>query len=342
MHINQVTGSTMTNRFVRNNRKTQQSQTVPSTVNQPAGDNVAFRGGITHGINSSRQWQYYGDIFKPGANLVNKKLIKAKADLVKLMNANLSYAKMMKSTFHCANFTGANLTGTNFENSTLDGSWFKDVITNDTNLKMTYLNGAIFKGDFGPKTSLEKANVRSADFVEANLDNVNLKGALYDNFTEFPNGFDPKSKGLILYKDSGMDFSHSSQWERMKLRYSIFYDANFQRAGLKRADMKGCTFENCDMRNCDMTRVYAKKANIVNSDLTRSELKQLNLDKAFLKNVDMKNCNLRGAVLTWETAQNVNLNGAIYDQYTVFNSGFNPNEHGMSYVYSSPAYYGIK
>lgn len=66
------------------------------------------------------------------------------------------------------------------------------------------------------------------------------------------------------------------------------------------------------------------------------------MDKAFLKNVDMKNCNLRGAVLTWETAQNVNLNGAIYDQYTVFNNGFNPNAHGMSYVYSSPAYYGIK
>ena len=56
MHINQVIGSTMTNRFVRNNRKTQQSQTVPSTVNQPAGDNVAFRGGITYGINSSRKW----------------------------------------------------------------------------------------------------------------------------------------------------------------------------------------------------------------------------------------------------------------------------------------------
>ena len=71
----------MTNRFVRNNRKTQQSQTVPSTVNQPAGDNVAFRGGITHGINSSRKWINYGDIFKPGVNLVNEELIKAKADL---------------------------------------------------------------------------------------------------------------------------------------------------------------------------------------------------------------------------------------------------------------------
>lgn len=342
MRISQVTSSIGTNHFVRNNRKTQQYQTVPQAVNQPTDDSIAFRGSITHTINSSRKWISYGDIFKPGADLAGRELMKAKADLVKLMNANLSYAKMMKSTFHCANFTGANLTGTDFENSALDGSWFKDVITNNTNLKTTYLNGAIFKGDFGPWTSLEKANVRSTDFVEANLDNINLKGAIYDEFTEFPNGFEPKSRGLILYKASGMDMSHSSQWERMKLRYFNFYDANFQRAGLKRADMKGCVFENCDMRNCDMTRVYAKKAKIVNSDLTRSELKQLNLNKAFLRNVDMKNCNLRGAILTWDEASNVNLTGSIYDQYTVFNKDFDPGAHGMQYVYTSPSYYGIK
>ena len=91
-----------------------------------------------------------------------------------------------------------------------------------------------------------------------------------------------------------------------------------------------------------MTRVYAKEATLDNCDLRSSELKQLNLNKAYLRNVDMSDCNLRGAVLTWREAQNVNLAGSTYDQYTLFNSGFNPEAHGMIYKESSLAYYGIK
>ena len=319
----------------------QQPQTTVPTTTQPNGDTVSFKGKVVHGINTARKFVDYGDIFKPGVQFIGKDLQKAKATLARLMNANLSETNFSKSVFHAANFEGANLTRTNFENSSLDGSYFFDVITNNTNLKSTYLNGAIFEGKFGPFTDLQKANVMGANFKNADMTNMNLSGAIYNEYTDFPYKFNPASKGMILF-NKDMNISHSKDFERMKLRYLNFEDANFQRAGLKRTDFKGCRFTNCNMRNTDMTRVYAKEATLDNCDLRSSELKQLNLNKAYLKNVDMGNCNLRGAVLTWRDAQNVNLAGSTYDQYTLFNSGFNPEAHGMIYKESSLAYYGIK
>lgn len=167
---------------LENSIKQLQHKHKPSQYwNQPTADTVSFKGSITNGINSSRKWIDYGNIFQEGVNLANMHQGRAKAELVKLMNSNLSGTYFAKSVFHCGNFTGANLTNANFEDAILDGSWFKDVITNQTNFRTSNLDGAIFKGDFGPWTSLEKANVMGVDFKDANLENVNLGGAIYDH-----------------------------------------------------------------------------------------------------------------------------------------------------------------
>ena len=343
MKINTITNVLFAAQKRKNrNGLCQQPQKAISANEYPIGDTVSFKGKIIPGINTARKFIDYGDIFKPEAYLVKENLHKAKSTLAKLMNANLSKTNLSKSVFQCANFTGANLTGTNFENSSLDGSKFVDVITDDTNFKTTYLVSSIFDGKFGVRTNLEKANIIRADFKNADMDNIILSGAIYDYLTEFPNGFNPQDKKMFLYKEKGFNFTEDMNLERMKLRYLTFEDANFREAGLKRADFKGCNFTNCNMRNTDMTRVYAKEATLDNCDLRSSELKQLNLNKAYLRNVDMGNCNLRGAILTWRNAQNVNLAGSTYDQYTLFNSGFNPEAHDMIYKESSLAYYGIK
>ena len=143
MYVNKVIGLKKSNCAVKNNQNTVPSQTVPSSPSHPPCDTFSFRGGITHGINSSRKWIDYGNIFVPGAILSGRVLKKAKADPAKLMNADLLGAKITKSTFHCTNFTNANLKGTDFENSALDGSWFIDVITNSTNFKTPYLMMAL-------------------------------------------------------------------------------------------------------------------------------------------------------------------------------------------------------
>ena len=342
MRVQSITNVRFTNQNAKGkNILRQQPQTTVPTTTQPPADTVSFKGKVVHGINTARKFVDYGDIFYPGAVFIKKEYPKAKKTLARLMNTDLSNINFSKSVFHAANFEGANLTRTNFENSSLDGSYFFDVITNNTNLKSTYLRGAIFKGDFGNDTMLDKANIMNVNFEDADMDNLILSGAIYDDYTKFPSSFNSEYQGLKKFQ-ANMDLSYSKDFERMKLRYLNFEDANFQRAGLKRTDFKGCRFTNCNMRNTDMTRVYAKEAILDNCDLRSSELKQLNLNKAYLRNVDMGNCNLRGAVLTWRDAQNVNLAGSTYDQYTLFNSGFNPEAHGMIYKESSFAYYGIK
>ena len=343
MRINAITNV----RFANQNAKRtfvlrQQPQTTVPTTTQPTADTVSFKGKVVHGINTARKFIDYGNIFYPGVQLIDRDLHKAKTSLARLINANLSRTDFSKSVFQCANFTGANLRGTNFENSNLEGSKFVDVISGGTNLRNTYLVSSIFDGKFDIGTDLQKANVIRTNFKNADMTNMKLSGAIYDYLTEFPSGFNPQDKKMFLYKEKGFNFNDSMNLERMKLRYLTFEDANFREAELKRVDFKGCNFTNCNMRNTDMTRVYAKEATLDNCDLRSSELKQLNLNKAYLRNVDMSDCNLRGAVLTWREAQNVNLAGSTYDQYTLFNSGFNPEAHGMIYKESSLAYYGIK
>ena len=311
-------------------------------MTKPEMDTVSFKGNIVHGINSSRKWVDYGDIFKDGADLAKQKLPKARTILAKLNNANLFKTDLSKSIFHGALFTGANLAGTNFENANLESSQFIDVITENTNFEKTDLRNTVFSGDFGPNTTLEKANIRGADFRHANINKLNLAGAFYDEDTLFPRGFNPISEGLIWLRKN-IDFKElQEEFVRVKIRYSNFENNNFKETNFKRADLKGCRFINCNLEGAILTRAYAKRAEFVNTNLRYSLLKQVNLDKAYLKNVNLSNANLRGAILTWDTAQNVNLDNATYDQFTVFNHGFNPDAHNMFFEKSSLAYYGIK
>ena len=311
-------------------------------MTKPEMDTVSFKGNIVHGINSSKKWVDYGDIFKEGADLSKLKLPKARTILAKLNNANLFKTDLSKSIFHGALFTGANLVGTNFENANLESSQFIDVITENTNFEKTDLRSTVFSGDFGPNTTLEKANIRGADFRDANMENINLHGTFYNEDTLFPYGFNPTERKLQLLRENIDYKSLSLSFERVKIRYSNFVNNNFEGLNFKRADLKGCRFINCNMKKTNLKRAYARKAEIIDTNISEANLKQVNLDKAYLKNVDLSNANLRGAILTWDTAQNVNLDNATYDQFTVFNRDFNPNKYGMHYQESSLAYYGIK
>ena len=59
-------------------------------MTKPEMDTVSFKGNIVHGINSSRKWVDYGDIFKEGADWAKQKLPKARMILAKLNNANIT------------------------------------------------------------------------------------------------------------------------------------------------------------------------------------------------------------------------------------------------------------
>ena len=315
----------------------QQPQTTVPTTTQPTADTVSFKGKVVHGINTARKFVDYGDIFKPGVQLISREFPRVKGDFVNLINANLKGSNFAKSVFRNANFTNTNLVDANFKDSNLESSLFKNVISKNTNLKYTDLRKATFEGDFGIFTDLSNSNLIGADLSKANLDYVNLSGALYDETTKFPKNFDFNFRGMILLKNNDVDFS-SHNFYRTKLRYLNFENAKFQTTDLKRTDLKGCNFINCNMQNSILSKSYAKEAKFINTDLSKADLEKINLDKAILKNVDLRNADLSGATLTWSEATDVNLKGALYDENTVFNQGFNPKEHGMEYKIES--FYG--
>lgn len=76
-------------------------------MTKPEMDTVSFKGNIVHGINSSRKWVDYGDIFKEGADWTKQKLPKARTILAKLNNANLRGAILTWNTAQNVNLDNA-------------------------------------------------------------------------------------------------------------------------------------------------------------------------------------------------------------------------------------------
>lgn len=308
-------------------------------MTKPEMDTVSFKGNIVHGINSSRKWVNYGDIFKEGADLSKLNLPKARTILAKLNNANLFKTDLSKSVFHGALFTGANLVGTNFENANLESSQFIDVITENTNFEKTDLRSTVFSGDFGPNTTLEGANIIRANLRNANLKNVNLVGAIYDEDTKFPRTFDPEEFDLLEIRN-GKSYEKCFDFKYAKIRYMNFLNNNFKEAYLYRADVKGARFIDCEMNKVNLSKAYFKESEIMDCDLSNANLKKTNFENATIMRSNLKNVRLEGANFTFKTLEDVILDGATYDEETKFNPDFNPDEYGMKFVSVLSTYFG--
>lgn len=312
---------------------------------------VNFVGLRTNAINSSRKYITYGDIFRPNtdfldvAKSVNPRATegvfrKAKQYFFDMTNSVFKNVNFEKSSLQSGDFSGSTFKNANFERTTLNNSKFLNTTIEDSSFMYGSLYGTKFGGaELKSGTNMQRTNLVFADFSRADVSGVNFARAVYAEGTKFPNGFDPNYHRMYLFQ-KGINLS-GEDMAKMKLRQLQFIDADMQRVKLKRADVSKAEFKNCDMKNADLTRTYAKEADLSHCDLSGAKLKQLNLRKAYLNDVDMSNANLRGARLTWNSASSVNLRGAQYDQFTEFVSGFNPKSHGMVYIESEPAYYGL-
>ena len=99
-------------------------------------------------------------------------------DDANLNNADFSNAILTGSTFTNANLSGANFTGaTGAPSTSLVSSSLQDT---DTATFKPFKNAVIFGSDFS-----------KTDF--------NLKGAFYDDYTQFPSGFKPDKSGLQYF-----------------------------------------------------------------------------------------------------------------------------------------------
>jgi len=121
-----------------------------------------------------------------------------------------------------ANLREAQLTGTDFGNADLTGVCLAranlyQAFLNQTNLRHADLEDAILRGSDLEDADLGFANLKRADLsvsgvggltrlgganlIGANLDGANLTGALYDSTTRFPDGFEPRSHGMLTLEE---------------------------------------------------------------------------------------------------------------------------------------------
>ena len=87
-------------------------------------------------------------------------------------------------------FIGIKLNGINLSSAVLEKTYLGWAYMEDTILMGANLNGA----------NLEHAQLKGSDLRYSILNNAKLKGAKYSKATQFPEGFDPKTAGMILVK----------------------------------------------------------------------------------------------------------------------------------------------
>lgn len=123
-----------------------------------------------------------------GADLRRLNLKSTKLASINLIGANLSNANLESAFLANANLSDASLINTNLISINL-----KDAQLNKTNLAQANLSNAKLI-----KTNLKNANLIGSKLKSADLTGVKLDGAVYNNTTEWPEGFDPKSHGAVL------------------------------------------------------------------------------------------------------------------------------------------------
>ncbi len=155
---------------------------------------VAFRGADVAFIGSEKLrvsqagvlnivdvWQLARDGFLSGADLSGADLSRANLSRADLSRADLSRADLSRANLRGANLSGANLRGAYLSGANLYGA----------NLRGAYLSGAYLSGADLSGANLRGANLSGADLTGANLTDANLRGAKWDAYTRWPEGFTP-------------------------------------------------------------------------------------------------------------------------------------------------------
>ena len=215
-----------------------------------------------------------------GANFSDATLKGVNFNYASLKNATFKGANTNGASFSAADLTGAdmrgtagagfygtNLTGANFEGVTFSGWGCK---CRGTNFKKSVVLSLIGDGDFS-KANFCGASLRGTDLREAK-DHLIFKGAIYDEDTSFPEGFDPKAAGMVMEnaaagaavagtpkdKDfhdqdlSGKDFSNATL-NRADFSDATLKGTNFNTASLKNATFKGANIEGASFSAADLT-----------------------------------------------------------------------------------------
>ncbi len=121
----------------------------------------------------------------------------------KVIGRNLAEIDLKDAFLGGACLDGADLTKANLSGAKLSGSTIQGSILTEANLAKCRITNADF----------ENADFRSSNLTQTNLIAVrSLRGAIYNDETKFPEGFDPKTAQMIHEDDIKTKKYHNSQW----------------------------------------------------------------------------------------------------------------------------------
>ncbi|MGE0151729.1 MAG: pentapeptide repeat-containing protein [Reyranellaceae bacterium] len=191
---------------------------------------------------------------------------------------------------------------------------------------------------------LRNARIEAVDFRGADLASARLKGALYNDSTKWPQGFDVASSGVVF---SGRVNEASSHWAHDADRYRGSSDgaprptpppdmsgenwdeANFLGAWLAGGNLDRSSFVHATLKAASLTGASARQ-----SDFTGADFRDALLDKADLRGARLSGADLRNALLAGALLQQADLRGAIYNGATVWPAGFDPIAAGAAHIAS--------
>lgn len=119
-------------------------------------------------------------------------------------------------------------------------------------------------------------------------------------------------------------------------RYSVIRDkAKAEGYEFNGNDLSNYSFAKSILVNANLNGCKLENVNFENSNMSGCKLKGIKTKSTNFANTNLCNADLSGAIFTFKSAENLDLRGAKYDRDTVFNSDFDPQEHGMEDVFEA-------
>jgi uncharacterized protein YjbI with pentapeptide repeats len=125
-------------------------------------------------------------------------------DNMVIRNARLAGRELEGIHFNGSDLQGSDFSGADLYGAILSDSNFDSCLFVQADLRSAFMHKVSFRNaDMrGARFSLDQMGgtlvLRGVDFSDANLDDADFTGALYDSDTIFPNGFNPEERGLRL------------------------------------------------------------------------------------------------------------------------------------------------
>ena len=117
----------------------------------------------------------------PDVNLKGADLQEANLQEADLQRTSLQSINLKKALLQNANLQGANLQGANLQDTNLQGANLQEALLRDAHLN--------------------NADLRGANLLKSDLHRVTLHGALYDEDTLWPEGFEVQYSGAIIFHE---------------------------------------------------------------------------------------------------------------------------------------------